>query len=55
MRDIEPIIRRISLNRFKVGGAAMFAARKRNHHIDKIGAFIKIPLDKAMLRVAVLS
>jgi hypothetical protein len=49
------VINIISLNRFIDGGAAMFAAVKRNHHIDIDGRIHSIPLVKKILRVAVIS
>ena len=44
----------ISLSRLIVGGAAMFVASKRNHHIDIWGAIIIIPFVKYDLRVWVI-
>lgn len=34
----------ISPNKFKVGGAAIFPAHKRNHQIDKLGKKFNKPL-----------
>lgn len=49
------VINIISLRRLIVGGAAMFAHEKRNHHNDKIGAVIRIPPVNTTLRVCVVS
>jgi len=48
-----PVIKKISLARLNEGGAAMLADRKRNHHMDKEGLNISIPLVKNLLRVCV--
>jgi hypothetical protein len=45
----------ISLKRFIEGGAAIFAAVNKNHHIDSDGKIHNIPLVKKMLRVDVIS
>lgn len=45
------VIRRISLRRLMVGGAAIFAHENINHHIDRIGIVSKIPLVRIILRV----
>jgi hypothetical protein len=41
----------ISLSKLTDGGAAMFADRRRNHHIDMVGQIDSIPLVKYTLRV----
>lgn len=41
----------ISLSRLIEGGAAMFHAENKNHHIDRLGTIIKIPFVKNILRV----
>jgi hypothetical protein len=45
----------ISLSKLIEGGAAMFAALNRNHHIDMIGAKHISPFERNMLRVWVIS
>lgn len=45
----------ISLNRLIDGGAAMFAAANRNHHIVIVGAMVIKPLIRNRLRVLVVS
>ncbi len=45
----------ISLNKLIEGGAAIFHAENKNHHIDKLGTMIKIPLVKYILRVWTIS
>lgn len=45
----------ISLRRLMDGGAAIFHAEKRNHHIVKIGRVLIIPLVRYILRVWVIS
>lgn len=45
----------ISLSKLIVGGAAIFLAANKNHHIVKIGMTTKRPLVKKSLRVWVNS
>ena len=45
----------ISLIRFKEGGAAMFLAHNKNHHIVSVGAMAIKPFVRNRLRVCVLS
>jgi hypothetical protein len=49
------VIKEISLNRLIDGGAAIFAAVNKNHHIDIIGLIVINPLVKNILRVLVIS
>lgn len=49
------VIKVISLSKLIDGGAAMFAAVNRNHHIVIIGLIVMRPLVKNMLRVWVIS
>jgi hypothetical protein len=44
-----------SLIRFREGGAAMLAIARKNQNIEKTGAIDRIPLDKTILRVLVIS
>lgn len=50
-----PVISIISLIRLIDGGAAMFAAERRNHNIVIDGKMFSIPLVKKILRVWVAS
>jgi hypothetical protein len=45
------VISIISLSKLMEGGAAMFAALNRNHHIDMIGDKHISPFDRNILRV----
>ena len=47
------MIRRISLIRLILGGAAIFAQQNRNHHIDNIGNTVSNPFVNIILRVNV--
>lgn len=49
------VIKVISLSRLIEGGAAIFAAVKRNHHIDIVGLIVISPFVKNILRVCVIS
>lgn len=49
------MIRRISLNRLIEGGAAIFAADRRNHQRAIYGNTIARPLEMYTLRVLVVS
>ena len=49
------VIKVISLRRLIDGGAAMFAAVNRNHHIVIIGLIVIRPLVRNILRVWVIS
>jgi hypothetical protein len=49
------IVRNSSLRRFGVGGAAMFMAQPKNHHIDIVGKIVMIPFLRKILRVFVVS
>lgn len=49
------IISIISLKRLMEGGAAIFAAARRNHHRAIYGERVDKPLDKYRLRVLVVS
>ena len=49
------VIRVISLNKLIDGGAAMFAAVNKNHHIVIMGLIVINPLVKNILRVCVIS
>jgi len=53
--DIIAVISIISLRRLIEGGAAIFAAVNRNHHIDIIGVSAINPLVRNILRVCVIS
>lgn len=53
MNAIIPNIRIISLNRLIEGGAAIFAAQRRNHHRAIYGEIIASPLEIKILRVFV--
>jgi len=53
--DIIEVINMISLSRLIDGGAAIFAAVNKNHHIDIVGAIIISPLVRNILRVCVIS
>ena len=46
---------RISLNRFRKGGAAMLEAEAMNHHIDIVGNRVRNPFVRNRLRVCVVS
>lgn len=46
-----PIIKNISLSRFLVGGAAIFIAQFKNHHIVIVGKIVIIPFVIKILRV----
>lgn len=48
------VISIISLIKLILGGAAMFAQQNRNHHKDKIGIIVNIPLVSVILRVWVI-
>ena len=50
-----PNIRIISLRRLMEGGAAMFAAHRRNHQRAMWGEIIISPLEIKILRVFVVS
>lgn len=47
------IIRKISLIRLILGGAAIFAQQNRNHHRDNIGITVRNPFVSIILRVCV--
>jgi len=49
------VIKVISLSKLMEGGAAIFAAVKRNHHIVIVGLIVISPLVKNILRVWVIS
>lgn len=49
------VINMISLSRLMDGGAAIFAAVNKNHHIDIIGLIVIRPFVRNMLRVWVIS
>jgi len=53
--DRTEVISIISLSKLIDGGAAIFAAVNRNHHIVIIGAIDIIPFVKNILRVCVIS
>lgn len=53
--EIVLIVKNSSLRRFGVGGAAMFMAHLRNHHIDIVGKIVIIPFLRKILRVLVVS
>ena len=53
--DRVAVINVISLRRLIDGGAAIFAAVKRNHHIVITGLIVIRPLVRNMLRVWVIS
>lgn len=53
--DIIDEISMISLIRLIEGGAAMFAAVNRNHHIVSVGRIARIPFVRYRLRVCVIS
>ena len=53
--DMIDVIKMISLIKLIDGGAAIFQAVNKNHHIDKVGQMDKIPLVKYILRVWVIS
>lgn len=44
----------ISLIKLILGGAAMFAQQNKNHHRDRIGMIVSIPLVSVILRVWVM-
>ena len=44
--DIIDVINIISLNKFKDGGAAIFTANRRNHHMDRVGEIDSNPFVK---------
>jgi len=48
------LINIISLNKFRDGGAAIFADKSKNHHIDRFGQIDSIPFVKYTLRVCVI-
>lgn len=48
------IIKKISLIKLILGGAAMFAQQNMNHHIDSIGIVVKNPFVNIILRVSVI-
>lgn len=54
-KEIVLIVRNISLRRFGVGGAAMFIAHARNHHMVIVGKIVIIPFLRKILRVLVVS
>lgn len=54
-RDRIDVIRIISLRRFMDGGAPRLAADERNHHVDREGNRVSIPLVSRSLRVWVVS
>lgn len=47
------IIKKISLIKLILGGAAILAQQNRNHHSDSIGITVKNPFVNMILRVAV--
>ena len=49
--DMIDVIKMISLIKLIDGGAAIFQAVNKNHHIDKVGQMDKIPLVRYILRV----
>ena len=49
-KDNELVIKRISLPKFKEGGAAMFAAEKQNHQNVMDGKIVSSPLVIYILR-----
>jgi len=49
------VIRISSLIRLREGGAAILAIARKNQNIEKIGAIDRMPLDKIILRVLVIS
>jgi hypothetical protein len=53
--DVEATISMISLNRLIDGGAAMFTAVYRNHHIVIVGRNLIMPFIKNILRVCKIS
>ncbi len=48
------VIRKISLIKLILGGAAMFAQQNRNHHSDSIGITVRNPFVSIILRVSVI-
>lgn len=48
------IIRKISLIKLILGGAAIFAQQNMNHQSDNIGITVKNPLVNIILRVCVM-
>jgi len=48
------VIRKISLIKLILGGAAMFAQQNMNHHIDNIGMVVRNPFVSIILRVDVI-
>ncbi len=48
------VIRKISLIRLILGGAAMFAQQNMNHQNDNIGITVSIPFVRIILRVLVI-
>lgn len=48
------IIKKISLIKLILGGAAMFAQQNINHHSDNIGITVKNPFVNIILRVCVI-
>jgi len=55
VKDSEAVINIISERRLIDGGAAMFAHVNKNHHIVRMGRLVIMPLDRASLRVCVIS
>ena len=53
--DKTEVSRIISLIRLIDGGAAIFQAVNRNHHMVKVGQIVISPLVKYILRVCVIS
>lgn len=53
-KNIILMIKKISLRRFRKGGAAMLAEQARNHIIDRWGNIVAIPLVRNTLRVIVV-
>jgi hypothetical protein len=53
--DITDVISIISLSKLMVGGAAIFLAVNRNHHIVIVGIITINPFVKYSLRVLVIS
>lgn len=52
---IDLVIKKISLSRLILGGAAMLAQQNINHHIDRAGMITKSPLVRVTLRVFVIA
>lgn len=49
--EIIEVINMISLKRLSEGGPAMLQTRIRNHHIDRLGTVVNMPLVRKDLRV----